>query len=355
MLLRSPLAERLELLRRSEAFANYERARSNVLRMKDEETASDAPSAYWREELQNIEYLLDASPLVVERMRQHCYHITGIWAYNYRSHKDRDRERHAKKLEALLNAAGGSELVVPEPPLLGGYGFELDIEEGRRGLFNIDTLKYLEVLIALQRAEVLPEIQTAKSRRFVWEIGAGWGGFAYQFKTLFPNTTYIISDLPELFLFAGTYLPSAFPSSTLIYHGEVPEIPWSEADFVLVPSYATDAVRPPRLDLALNMVSFQEMTSTQVESYVRHAAELETPFLYSLNRDRSLYNPELSSVTEILSRYFWPNRIQVLPVSYVKMLDGDWKAKKLRKVAASFKDDNDYKHLVGWRRIVRVA
>jgi putative sugar O-methyltransferase len=347
------LEARIEALRRSPAYGAYQRARENVIRFKTAEPANGGrPSEYWREELENIAYLFDASPLVIDRLRQHCYHVTGTWPYNYRSHKDRERARHAAKLEALIEV-GGSDLVVPESPLLGGFGF--DLEAGStRGFFNIDTLKYLEVLVALDRAYILDEFRTATDRRIVWEIGAGWGGFAYQFKTLFPNTTYLIVDLPELFLFSATYLAAAFPDARVAFWGESGDgAPWLDADFVFVPNTALAELDPPRLDMTINMVSFQEMTTAQVAEYVRTAAELECPFLYSLNRERSLYNPELTSVTEIIAQHYWPNRIEVLPVSYVKLPDEIPTVSPKAKSKAGERGANDYEHVVGWRRILR--
>ena len=86
------------------------------------------------------------------------------------------------------------------------------------------------------------------------------------------------------------------------------------------------------------MVSFQEMTDAQVVAYVRHAHARNCPFLYSLNRDKSAYNPEIESVSQIISRFYWPREISVLPVPYQKML-GDTPSA------------NDYKHVIGWRRV----
>ena len=41
--------------------------------------AGDAgASAYWTEELENIDYLIEASPLIVRKLRHHAFHITGI-------------------------------------------------------------------------------------------------------------------------------------------------------------------------------------------------------------------------------------------------------------------------------------
>lgn len=344
------LDERLAAARSSDAYRNYLAVRDHVLAMLEarveEEAVSAAatPSAYWREELQNIEYLLDASPLVVDRLRQHCYHVTGVWPYQYRSHKDRGEHRHNLKLEALREL-GDSELFVPEPPLLGGFGFPV---EG--GFFNTDTLKFFEVLIALDRGAALAPFRRPKRRRPVaWEIGSGWGGFAYTFKTLFPDSTYVMVDLPELFLFSATYLATAFPEATIRYWEPglaISEREWLEADFVLLPNTALEEVTPPHIDLAINMVSFQEMTTDQVDRYVAHAHDRRTPLLYSLNRETGAYNPELTSVSEILGKYYRSHQVDVLPVPY-----GHFPEPVPRPVKGETSmRAKGYRHLIGWRR-----
>jgi hypothetical protein len=113
---------------------------------------------------------------------------------------------------------------------------------------------------------------------------------------------------------------------------------WRDYDFIFVPHTALNDLTPDRLDLVINMVSFQEMTQEQVTAYVRRAHELDCRLLYSLNRDRSTYNTEIESVSAIISRFYWPHTVPVLPVPYTKMLDEPVSAK-------------DYKHIVGWRRV----
>jgi hypothetical protein len=187
----------------------------------------------------------------------------------------------------------------------------------------------------------------------VWEIGAGWGGFARVFKTVVPNTTYVIADLPELFLFSGTYLQTLFPGATIRYWaGEDADTlfrDWESVDFVMVPAGALHVVRPPRVDLALNMVSFQEMTTAQVRGYVQHAHEIGSPFLYSLNRDRSLYNTELSSVRELLAECYRTHEIPLLDLPYTKLpRAGAFVTRALEAVRDP--RSNEYRHVVGWRR-----
>lgn len=359
------IASRLEHLRRSPAWQNYELVRERVLALKEREAArvhgTGAPSDYWAEELSGFEYMLDASPMIVEKLRHHTYHVTGLRVYDYRTHKDGYKAQLERKLEALVEVAGGKELFVPEPRILGGFGFEIAGE-----LVNLDTLKYFETLIAMDLGAILGEFRNATMRKAVWEIGAGWGGLAYQFKTVCPNATYFIVDFPELFLFSAVNLMTLFPDAKVRFFGDVPEGEemenWEDYDFIFIPHTRLEAMVPPKLDLTINTVSFQEMTTTQVETYVAHAAALGCPYLYSLNRERSLYNPELRGVHAILAEHYWPHEIDVLPVSYVQMLDkvpaiGRAKRMKLKaKYLAQGKLDptstNDYRHVIGWRRII---
>ena len=85
------LQERLARLRASDAFRNYEYARERVLEVRAQMAAwrEHKPSAYWEEELSTFEYMLDASPLVIEKLRHHTHWITGIRAYEYRSQRKR--------------------------------------------------------------------------------------------------------------------------------------------------------------------------------------------------------------------------------------------------------------------------
>lgn len=330
----------------SEEYRVYREVREWVLRTLDREASRPAglhsPSAYWAEELEKFDYLLDAPPLIVRRLRHHCYHLTGLKVYDYRSHRDKAREAFEAKRRALLEI-GGRELLVPESPRLGGFGHQID-----GALYNIDTLKFYEALIALDRGGVLKDLRGGQ-RRLVWEIGAGWGGFAYQLKSVAPSVTIAITDFPELFLFSAVYLRVHFPEARCLFVDETSIADlgtrWPEVDFVFIPNGLAEAMRPDRLDLTVNMVSFQEMTTAQVRAYVERAFDLRAPYLYSLNRDRSPYNPDLTGVRQIIAERYWPHEIPVLPVGYTKMLDDRPPSR------ARGKPDLDYHHLVGWRRV----
>ena len=295
-------------------FKAYLRARDAVMRMKGAGGTHPFadPSPYWAEELANIDYLIDASPLIIRKLRQHAFHITGVRPYDYRDKGDGRRDTFERRLQAL-RAIGGAAPLVPESPALGGFGFALE-----PGLFNVDTLKYYEVLVGMERGGVLAAMR-AIDKPVVCEIGAGWGGFAFQFKTAFPRATYVIVDLPELFLFSATYLGAVFAEARL-HFVESPATAnreeWGAYDFVFVPNTLSHVVAAHHLDLTINMVSFQEMTDRQVRGYADMAADAGCPLLYSLNRESSPYNTELVSVSEALADRFQLTEVPVLESDY---------------------------------------
>jgi hypothetical protein len=317
------ILDRVEALRAERPYQNYLKAREAVLAMCDLPTARipalARPSEYWAEELSRFVYMFDASPLVIEQLRHHSHHLTGIQAYGYRTGGGRKEvPKYREKIRALesLDKHG---LFVPEAPEMGGFGYEID---GK--LVNIDTLKFYECMIAMDRGGALDAFRSSQARPVILEVGAGWGGLAYTFKTLFPNACYVLVDFPELFLFSATYLMTLFPGAKVAFATGTPnEIQgaWAENDFVFVPNTLQQEISPERLDLTINTVSFQEMTSEQVRAYVAMAVRLNCPTLYSLNRARSLYATELSDVHEIIGERYALEHVPMLNVSYTKMLE----------------------------------
>jgi glycosyltransferase involved in cell wall biosynthesis len=320
-------------------FQCYLRARDAVLAMKRAggHAFAATPSAYWASELENIEYMVDATPLIVQKLRHHAFHITNVRPYDYRDKGDGRREHFEARLREL-GALDGAALLVPESPALGGFGYEI----GSR-LFNVDTLKYYEALLGMERGGVLSAMRGI-DRPLVCEIGAGCGGFAYQFKTLFPRTTYVIVDFAELFLFSATYVGALFPNARLVFAGtaETATIDgWRDADFVFVPHLLFRLVSALPLDLTVNMVSFQEMTDAQVQGYAAMAATAGCPLLYSMNRERSPYNAQLVSVSEALADWYG--------LTEVALLDSDYMRSVKKRSKPPTKPDTvlPYRHLVG--------
>ena len=332
------------------AFEIYGGVRDAVLEIieADRRTAPAgpaAPSAYWTEELGNIDYMTDATPIILAKLRHHAFHITGLRPYDYRVATDEKAALFEQRLRTLM-AMGGDELVVPEHPALGGFGYTVD---GK--LFNLDGLKYLEVLVGMKRSGVLDAFRRVKGRRVAWEIGGGWGGFAYQFTRVFPDTTYVITDLPELFLFSATYLQTVVPDARVLIIGpstpDEARLHWRDYDFVFVPNTRAASLPGFEPHLLVNIASFQEMTSAQVTAYVELAARGRVPWLYSLNRERSRYNDELGSVSELLGAHYDLTDVSPLETDYTRAMKKASKAKNKPVDADHAAEALTYRHLVG--------
>lgn len=308
--------EVLEEARAEAAYKNYCEVRDAVFRMIEHAPKEDVLSKYWQGEVAGFDYMFDASPLIIKKLRHHCYHMTGLRDSDYRIHHAHMARRIEKKLKKLQEC-DRSGLFVPESPLLGGFGFFVN-----GALVNVDTLKFYESIIALDISGVLAQFKKSSSRKIILEIGAGWAGFAYQFKSLFPNTTYIIVDVPQSILFGGAYIKTVFPESKICFIEErkntYKNFSVYDYDFIFIPHYCYEYLDFPHPDLVVNTVSFDQMTTGQVEGYVRKTKEWGVPALYSMNKDCWQNNDELGSVSEILGRYYKTRKIEVLPAQYTQ-------------------------------------
>src|SRR5439155_23981852 len=134
------------------------------------------------------------------------------------------------------------------------------------------------------------------------------------------------------FLFSGVYLLTAFPDARVAFCDDgQPVEELASHDFVFVPYSSFPSLPLPSPDLAINMASFQEMTTRQVQAYVDRLFELRCRALYSLNRDRSVYNTELTNVREIIASRYSLEEIPVLPVPYTTLLSRNELAERARR------------------------
>ena len=78
---------KIEKAKESYPYRIYLDTRETILAMLDEfQDNKIIVSKYWREELAGFEYLFDSSPLIIQKLREHSYHITGQYSYTYRRH-----------------------------------------------------------------------------------------------------------------------------------------------------------------------------------------------------------------------------------------------------------------------------
>jgi len=321
------------------AYGAYQDVREHARRMRGAgggAAASLTPAE--QEMVAALAPLWDASPDTVAHLRRWCEPIAGIAAPDYEPPSP-DLTLRLKRGYRVLRRQVGDDLFVEESPALGGFGYR------RNGqLFNEDTLKFFDALVALQDSAVLGAFRGASPRRLVWEIGGGWGGFAYQFKTLCPNVTYLISSIPDLFLVSAVYLMTLFPDARVRFYGDPmsadPWNGWESVDFVFVPESELATLRPPQVDLVLDVMSLRTRSADRVRAHVQRAFDLGARYFYSLLPAGGPAE-EVSAVWGSIERLYWPNPVPARAEHLPPIVDGE-------PAGAA---DVEYAHMVGWRRL----
>ena len=299
-----------------------------------------------REMLASIAHMWDATPEIIASLRQQCAPFFGARASDYMDPPKKTVERFWKYVERLRKV-GTNDLLIAEPPALGGFGFT-----HRSDTYNEDTLKFCETLTALQLGGVLGQLQrdTGGDPRVVWEIGGGWGGLAYRIKTICPDVTYVITSPPDLFLLSAVYLMTAFPGAGFrFYDPGVGDAIWRElegADFIFVPESAVEQMTLPDVDLTIDVMVLEHMTEERARSHVEQAFELGSRYLYSVCPSTGVEDADRAPVRRLVERRYWPH---AMPLPRMRAgeafagLDGHHTG-----VAQGI----SHEHLVGWRRFV---
>lgn len=315
------------------AYERYRCVREWATRIRDG-APSRTLTAEERVMVRGLAHLWDAQPNTIAGLRRHCEPISGIPAADYEPPAVELNRRIRHGINTLRRWAG-PELLIPELPDLGGFGCEL-----RGQLFNEDSVAFFHALVALQDGAVLPMTSTARTRQLVWDIGGGWGGFGYQFKTLFPEVTYVVSGLPDTLLVAATYITAVMPDARCRFlerdTAKDPWEGWDRADFIFVPDEMLGVLPPPRLDLALDVMSLGKLDPAVLRRQVRWAFECGARYFYSLRARRRGWEAS-SGVWQVISELYWPHPVPPRAGS------------EAEAIAAT--TSGDYAHLVGWRRL----
>lgn len=309
-------------------YDHYLRVRSWVQRIAapdDERRLTDCE----RTRAAALSPIWDASPHAIGRLRHLTTPFGGAAMADYQDPESQLAKAIRRDLKRLFVQVG-HDLFVEEPPILGGFGCRTTA-----GRCNTDTVRFFSALVALQDGAVLTTCRQ-QNRCLVWEIGGGWGGFAYQFKTICPNVTYLITGSPESLLVSATYLLTAFPGARCAFYGEsaVEALwdQWEQIDFIFAPDVALDRLRLPRLDLTIDVEALADFTPERIEQHVRHAFAARCPYFYSLHHGDWAAG-DFPAVWRAIDESFWLNPVPPRV--------------ELRKA------DAQYSHAIGWRRLLR--
>jgi len=321
----------------AKAYDDYLLVRESARRMREcDDRAAFNYTKHERRTIDGLARLWNASREDVARLRRSCEPLSGVRAIDYATSSS-DLAMRLKRELSMLRRQGAQELFVQESRALDGFGFEKHDE-----LYNEDTLTFFKAVVALHDGAVLQPYRTSRERRLVWEIGGGWGGFAFQFKTLFPNVTYLITGLPDAFLVSAVYLKAVFPDARCRFFTDAPADlfhKWEEIDFIFAPESALPSLRPPRLDLTMDIATLGQMSVERVRSHVQQAFDLGCRYFYSLFAPG---RPDVRAmVSDEVGHRYWPHSIPARRERWTPAVMGVEPEAPPDTVA----------HLVGWRRL----
>lgn len=119
----------------------------------------------------------------------------------------------------------------------------------------------------------------------VLEIGGGYGRNAFVTSTLHPHLKYIMVDIPPALYIAQRYLCSVFPERRIFPIQDFSDFAkvkerFNEAKFVFLLPHQLALLPEKMIDLVVNISSFGEMTTQQIDSYFSHIDRLGRGFFY---------------------------------------------------------------------------
>jgi hypothetical protein len=128
-----------------------------------------------------------------------------------------------------------------------------------------------------------------KDMKYIIEIGGGYGGLSRIIKSLFPEITIILVDLPESNVISSFYLSQVFPKAHIEF-GTSNLVVGGGADIFIISPHEMGKISKKSIDLIINTRSMMEMNYTTLLFYFKHFERLikTDGHLYLLNRYQKL-------------------------------------------------------------------
>ena len=226
-------------------------------------------------------------------------------------------------------------VLVPEVATLGKSGFMIGNER-----HSEESLRFALGAAALAEGGVLSAFRKPSDRGLVWEIGGGWGGFAYLFKTLCPNVTYLITGPLERLLVSASYVMSVCPGARCRFHGEPGTgdtwADWGNVDFVFAPESCLADLSPPRLDLTVDIDELRGTAPARQAALVQRAHEWGSRYFYSMLPALAVDDP--AAPWDLIARFYWPHPISL-------------RTERSRVYRRLSPPEHEAVHLIGWKRM----
>jgi hypothetical protein len=124
----------------------------------------------------------------------------------------------------------------------------------------------------------------ADQKMTVFELGGGYGGYAYFVgKLAQKGVRYIDVDLPEVLALATFYLLCSFPEKKFVLYGETENYADQDCDFLMLPNFAIDEIAAQSVDVIFNSYSLAEMSPEAIYAYVAQFGRIGRGHLLHIN------------------------------------------------------------------------
>lgn len=286
-------------------------------RLMRRRASKDGRSRIWSEGCRTITYLRDLSPEELLKIRLHAGMFTGENVFQFwHPPQPIDPQHYAENSGYAQLTRGLSPRYRAGEPANPSVPIPLGVRwQGR--VINKDIARFQSCLSNLVVSGAMKWLQGRPKPLRMIEIGAGYGGSALQLRRAIGRPAQIfLVDFAEMLYFPGAYLPVVDPKApvrVLRPDGSNARavLAAAETGYVLVPLESLPLLEGQRWDLALNLMSLQEMTPPVIESYMAFLSKSLEGFFYSYNMERHPHNAALrgKKLTDFLRRRFtlFPN------------------------------------------------
>lgn len=184
------------------------------------------------------------------------------------------------------------------------------ILKNKKSIFHVykiarDICHRLEVAMTINSfyqvctAALLMRAIPRKDDFYILNIGDGYGFLSILLKEIYPKAKIVLVDLGKTLLFQAEFCHKAYPAKrhTLLSKDNSQDI--KNADFIYCPAEDLFLLDPLNFDLAVNVVSMQEMNSSTIQDYFAflHCHMKKENYFYCCNRiEKKLVGGEVTKI-----------------------------------------------------------
>jgi putative sugar O-methyltransferase len=136
--------------------------------------------------------------------------------------------------------------------------------------------------------EIQSLLNNKTDRKFVVELGGGYGGLAYFANKNISNVTYIDFDLPENMALTAYYLLNSFPNKKILLYGEqeFENIDLANFDIILMPNFEIAKLPTNKIDVVFNSYSLAEMSKETIDLYITELTRACNNYFLHVNHNK---------------------------------------------------------------------